>query len=91
MTFKYGHAVAIKVNNGERRITKIVSAGSKLKVRLVNEINKLEKSKGYFLGALMEVEVDNEWVKYNELDEDTLVKLDNDLYKSIKSLLELIN
>lgn len=91
MTFKYGHAVAIKENNGERKITKIVSAGSELKVRLVNEINKLEKSKGYFLAALMEAKVDNEWVKYNELDEDTLVKLDNDLYKSIKLLLESID
>ncbi len=91
MTFKYGHAVAIKENNGERKITKIVSAGSELKVRLVNEINKLEKSKGYFLAALMEAKVDDEWIKYNELDEDVLVKLDNDLYKSIKSLLESIN
>lgn len=91
MTFKYGHAVALRTNNGERRITKISSAGSELKVRLVNEINKLEKSKGYFLAALMEAKINNEWVKYNELDEETLVKLDNDLYKSIKSLLESIN
>lgn len=33
MTFKYGHAVAIKQNNGGRKITKIVSGESKLKVR----------------------------------------------------------
>lgn len=90
MTFKYGHAIAIRIDNGERKITKIVSAGSELKVRLVNEIDKLEKSKGYFLSALMEAKINNEWVKYNELDEETLVKLDNDLYKSIKSLLEEI-
>ena len=90
MTFKYGHAVAIRTNNGERKITKIVSAESELKVRLVNKINKLEKSKGYFLAALMEVEINNEWIKYNELDEETLVKLDNDLYRSIKTLLDSI-
>ena len=91
MKFKYGHAIGISMNNGERRINKIVSAGSELNARLVNEINKLEKSKGYFLAALMEVEVNGEWVKYNDLDEETLVKLDIDLYKSIKSLLENIN
>lgn len=90
MTFKYGHAIAIRIDNGERKITKMVSAGSELKVRLVNEINKLEKSKGYFLSALMEAKINDEWVKYNELDEETLVKLDNDLYKSVKSLLEEI-
>lgn len=90
MTFKYGHAVAVKESNSERKITKIVSAESELKVKLVNEINKLEKSRGYFLAALMEAKVNDKWVKYNELDENTLVELDNDLYNSIKSLLESI-
>ena len=63
---------------------------SKLEVRLVNRINKLEKSTGYFLAALMEANVDGKWIPYNDLDEESLVKLDIDLYNSITALLRNI-
>lgn len=89
MTFKYGHAVAIKKKD-ERDLIKVIGAKSKLEVRLVNRINKLEKSAGYFLAALMEAKIDGKWVSYNELDTKTLVELDKDLYYSITTLLRNI-
>ena len=90
MKFVYGHAVAIKVNDNGRYLTKVIGAESKLEVRLVNRINKLEKSTGYFLAALMEANVDGKWIPYNDLDEESLVKLDIDLYNSITALLRNI-
>ena len=85
--FKYGHAIAIKTT-GERTITKVVSAESILKLKLVNKIYKLEKTPGYFLAALLEANINGKWIPYNDLDEDVLVKLDSDLYKSICTLLK---
>lgn len=89
MTFKYGHAIAIK-SGQERPIIKVVGAESKLEVRLVNKINKLETVPGYFLAAVMEANINGEWVPYNELDDKILVELDKDLYYSITSLLKNI-
>ena len=87
--FKYGHAIPIKTT-GERTVTKVVSAESILKLKLVNKIYKLEKTPGYFLAALLEAKVNGKWVHYNDLDETTLVELDSDLYKSICTLLKSI-
>ncbi len=87
--FKYGHAIAIKTND-ERTITKVVSAESILKLRLANKINKLEKTPGYFLASLLEANINGKWIPYNDLDENTLVELDIDLYKSICTLLKNI-
>lgn len=89
MTFKYGHAVAIKKDDG-RIVVKVLGAESELKVRLVNKINKLETVPGYFLSAIMEAQVDGKWVPYNELNEDAMRKLDDDLFKSITTLLKNI-
>lgn len=89
MTFKYGHAVAVATTTDRYRKT-IVSAESKLEVRLVDKIYKLEKRPGYFLAALMEAKVNNKWVPYNDLDDEELVKLDIDLKESIISLLKEI-
>lgn len=89
MTFRYGHAIAIK-SGDNRKITKVVGASSKLSVRLVDKIHKLEDVPGYFLAALMEANVDGKWVPYNDLDNKTLVKLDEDLYYSITKLLKNI-
>lgn len=89
MTFKYGHAIAIKKDD-ERRITKVVGAGSKLEARLVNRIHKLETVPGYFLASLMEAKINGEWVPYNDIDDETLVELDKDLYCSIITLLKNI-
>ena len=87
MTFKYGHAIATK-SNEERAILKVVGAESKLEVRLVNKINKLETVPGYFLAAVMETKINDQWVPYNELDERTLAELDKDLYASITTLIK---
>ena len=89
MVFKYGHAVAV-ITKTDRQRKNALSAESKLEVRLVNKIHKLEKRPGYFLAALMEAKVDNKWVPYNDLDDEQLVKLDIDLQKSIISLLKEI-
>ena len=89
MRFRYGHAIVIKENRG-REVKKVFGAESYLNVRLVNKIHKLEKVPGYFLSALMEANVDNEWVPYNDLDDETLVRLDKDLYFSITLLLKNI-
>lgn len=89
MTFKYGHAIAVKYRDG-RDVTKVVGAESKLKARLVNKINKLETVSGYFLAALMEVNINGKWIPYNELDDETLVRLDKDLQDSIMTLLKNI-
>lgn len=89
MIFKYGHAVAVSETTDRFR-KKVYSAASKLEVRLVDNIYKLDKRPGYFLAALMEAKVKDEWVKYNDLDDDEIVKLDIDLKKSIVSLLKEI-
>lgn len=89
MKFRYGHAVAIKENNG-RIVKKVLGAESFLEVRLVNKIYKLEKVPGYFLAALMEANIEGKWIPYNDLDDATLVKLDKDLYSSITTLLDNI-
>ena len=89
VTFNYGHAIAIKTK-ADRNITKVIGASSKLEVRLVNNIHKLETSSGYFLEALIEANINGNWIPYNDLDEKTLIQLDNDLYNSITYLLENI-
>ena len=38
----------------------------------------------------MEAKINNKWIPYNDLDEETLVKLDRDLYSSITLLLKNI-
>lgn len=89
MVFKYGHAVTV-VTKEDRMRKKVLSAESKLEVRLVNKIYKLNKCPGYFLAALMEAKINNEWIPYNDLDEEQLIKLDIDLQDSIVSLLKEI-
>lgn len=84
--FEYGHAMAI-IADDENDFIKIVAGESKLESRLVNKINKLEKSPGYFLSAIMEVKIDNNWISYNDITEEQQVKLDFDLKKSILKLL----
>lgn len=89
MRFRYGHAIAIKENKG-REVKKVFGAESYLNVRLVNRIHKLEEVPGYFLAALMEAKINNKWIPYNDLDDETLVELDRDLYSSITLLLKSI-
>ena len=89
MVFKYGHALAI-IENKNRLVKKVLSAESKLEVRLVNKINKLDKRPGYFLAALMEAKLNNKWIPYNDLDNEQIISLDKDLKKSLDMLLENI-
>ena len=89
MVFKYGHAVAVMTTDDRLR-KKVLAAESKLEVRLVNKIHKLDKRPGYFLAALMEAKVNDEWVPYNDLDDEEIIKLDIDLKNSIISLLKEI-
>jgi hypothetical protein len=89
MVFKYGHAVSVKIKNDRLR-KKVISAESKLEVRLVNKVYKLDKCPGYFLAALMEAKINNEWIPYNDLDDNQLIELDIDLQDSIISLLKEI-
>jgi len=42
------------------------------------------------LEALIEANINGNWIPYNDLDEKTLIQLDNDLYNSITYLLENI-
>lgn len=90
MRFKYGHALVVK-DSHNRKMKKVLGAESYLDVRLVNKIHKLDEVPGYFLAALMEAKINDEWVPYNDLDDETLVKLDSDLYSSITFLLNNIN
>ena len=90
MNFRYGHSLALK-KSGSKIYKKVLGMSSILKCRLVNEIYKLDKRPGYFLAALMEVEIDGHWVKYNDLDDNELVALDSDLYDSIMSMLNEID
>ena len=87
--FKYGHAIALRIEDG-REVTKILGAESKLEGRLVNKINKLETVPGYFFSSLMEINIDGKWIYYNELDNESVLKINYDLYSSILSLLRNI-
>ena len=89
MNFRYGHSIAIK-ESGDKISKKILAKTSIFKSRLVNNIYKLDKRPGYFLSALIEVEIDGKWVKYNDLTDDEIIQLDSDLYDSIISMLKEI-
>lgn len=89
VVFEYGHAIAIRLDD-ERKITKIVAGESKLESRLVNKVNKVEKSPGYFLAAVMQEKVDGNWIYYNELTDKQKVELDVGLKETIVRLLNEI-
>lgn len=89
MEFSYGHAVA-KLDKSDRTLKNIVAANSTLKAKLVDKITKLEEVPGYFLSALMQVEVEGEWLDYNNLTKEQLIASDIDLYNSISTLLKNI-
>lgn len=90
MNFRYGHSIAVKKSD-DKIYKKVLAKTSILKAKLVDEIYKLDKRPGYFLAALMEVEIDGKWVKYNDLSDEELVELDHDLYDSIKYMLNEID
>lgn len=90
MEFIYGHAVAV-INKEDRTVKNIVAANSSLKARLVDKVTKLEEVPGYFLSALMQLELDGKWIDNNNLTEEQVIASDVDLYNSISKLLKKIN
>lgn len=89
MKFTYGHAIA-SINKNNRTVKTVIAAQSSLKAKLVDKVTKLEEVPGYFLSALMQVEVDGKWIDYNNLNEKELIASDVDLYKSISELLKRV-
>ena len=87
MVFRYGHAVAYKANTDRKRVT-IVASSSELHTRLVDTPRKPELAVGYFLSAIMQLEIDGEWIYNTELSEELQTKADEDLKVSILSLLK---
>ena len=88
MKFKYGIAVVKKEKNNNKISKKVFAKEAFLSARLTNQIHKLEKSPGYFFEALIEANVNNNWLRYNDLSEEILTDLDNDLYSAIIMLLK---
>lgn len=89
ISFNYGHAIAIK-NEQDRNIIKVIGSSSKVQARLTDKINKLEAVPGYFLSAVIEVNINDKWIPYNELNEKELIEIDQDLFCSITNLLKNI-
>jgi len=86
MVFRYGHAIAYKKTAGRKRVT-IIASSSELHARLVDTPRKPELAVGYFLLAIMQLEIDGEWAYSTELDEKRQTGADGDLKLSILSLL----
>ena len=80
MSFNYGHAL---YNGKELR-----SRSSKLTCRLVNTVSK-QLIENYFLASIIKVQIDGEWKYYSELSDQELVKIDEPLSNSVKTLLEI--
>lgn len=87
--FNYGHAVATK-STDEREIVKVIGSSSKVEMKLVDKVNKLETVPGYFLSACTEVKLNGKWIPFNDLTDQEKVKVDEDVYKSISNLLKNI-
>lgn len=87
MTFLYGHAVAFK-ETGVRKLVHVHAGESRLVSKLVDAANKPETVPGYFLAAVMQLNLDNEWKNYTDLSEQQLINADSDLKDSILSLLD---
>ena len=83
MYFEYGHTLCF-VDNGELMLS---ARKSKLVGRIVTEARENESTKGYFLAAIMQVNVEDKWIYYSELTPDELVKADFGIAESLKRLL----
>lgn len=90
MDFHYGHSVGVK-DKTNRKSYKIFSAESVLKSRLVSEARKPETVPGYFLSAIMQIDVGGTWTYHTELNEDQKTAADKDLKESIMGLLRDAN
>ena len=73
-----------------RKILKTVSAISRLDFILVNEAYNLEKVHGYFLSALTKAKVNDEWKYNSDLSDDEKVLVDDDIKKTVLTLIKKI-
>ena len=87
MVFRYGHAIAYKSTEARKRVS-IVANASELHARLVDTPRKPELATGYFLSAIIQLEIGGEWIYRTELSEELQTKADEDLKISILSLLD---
>lgn len=83
MYFEYGHAVCF--SDGEESIH---ARKSRLQGRLVSEPHENESTKGYFLSAIMQVQIRGKWKYYSELTPRELIIADSGIAKSLSRLLQ---
>jgi len=83
MHFEYGHTICFE-DDGELMLR---ARKSKLVGRIVTDPKENESTKGYFLSAIMQVNIDNIWKYYSELTPAELVKADSGIAESLKKLL----
>jgi hypothetical protein len=83
MYFEYGHALCF--DDGEESVK---ARKSSLVCRLVAEPHENESTKGYFLSAITQVEINNEWKYYSELNPGELIIIDFGIKDSLEKLLQ---
>ena len=83
MYFEYGHALCF--TDGEESVK---ARKSSLVCRLVAEPHENESTKGYFLSAIKQVEINNEWKYYSELNPSELMIVDSGIKESLEKLLQ---
>lgn len=91
MVFEYGHCIAKNTSSDEQRsLITLYSSQSKLKTRMVDTVVRPELVPGYFMSAMMEVNLDGKWVHFMDLSDEQKILADADIKQSIKGLLERI-
>jgi hypothetical protein len=80
MNFEYGHAIASENQNG----FSIEVSRSSLKARMVETI----KVPGYFMSAMMEVLLEENWIHYMDLTKEQKVLADSELKSSLDFLVK---
>lgn len=81
MFFEYGHALCF--SDGEETI---IGRKSRLYGKLVTEPRENDSTKGYFLAAIMKVQIGKEWKYYSELTPEELVKADSGIAETLQKL-----
>jgi len=82
MYFEYGHAICF--SDGEEVVR---ARKSRLVGRIVTEPRENNTTKGYFLAAIMQVELDGKWKYYSELAPAELVRVDSGISESLRRIL----
>lgn len=79
--FEYGHALCF--SDGEETI---IGRKSRLYGKLVTEPLENETTKGYFLSAIMQVQIGKEWKYYSELSPEELIIADSGISETLQKL-----